>query len=250
MATNVRSFDQVHPICMYLLKFTGLKTISRSKLAWERSKWLQLSVVFWILFYATLVILILKAIFVHELTYAQYWLIVTTACHYLIFIVTACLSLTHQDEAIEFFEEQERLLPKYPRSILGFYQKRMFAIPTILILIVLIPGWLSSGESYAEITLRLTSQISPIVYDFYIICVSAPLIHMARRISHRIKKLIKNSRGDSFILLDSVPKLSKRKLFSKMKCPYDSINSILLRIQQARQLTAKYNLVSGGFGRE
>ena len=248
MAPTLRTFTQVHPISTYLLMFTGLTGIRRSKLAWERSNWLKLSVVFRILLYASLNLLLLKSICMDQLSYFNYCMMITAVCENSLFIITANDSLTHQNEAIVFFEEQENLFPKYPRNTLSSYQKRIFVIPIILIFIITIPQWHSAGRSFFVIIFSLTNHITPMVYDFYIICVTAPLIHLSRKISHRIKKIVKESLSDSFVRLDSVPKLYTRKLFSKMKCPYDNINNILLQIHKARQLTAKYNLVSGGWG--
>ena len=245
MAPTLRTFKQVHPIGTYLLMFTGLTGIRRSKLAWERSNWLKLSVVFRILFHAVFILLILKSICMDQLPYAKYCMMVSAVCENSIFIVTVYYSLTHINEAIDFFKEQESILPKYPRNPLSFYQKGIFVCPTILTLIIRVPTWHATGESFVKIIFGLIDHISPMVYDFYIICVTGPLIHLTRRIYLQIEEIIKESRYESFVHLGSVPKSSRRKLFSKLRRPYEKMNNILLKIQQARQLTEKYNLVSG-----
>ena len=253
MASSMfRSFGQVHRISVFLLMCTGLMTVHRCKLGWQRSKLLCLVGVFWSIYNACIVVIIFYTVYNIELSYAEYCMLLASVCQYTCFMVTVYYSVTHQNETIAYFKHQEYLIPKYPRITLSLHQQRFFVIPTIFIYFIITSSWHEKRKAVYEIILRSTCLITPILYDYYIISVTAPLIHLARKISRRIQNLIKESRGGgSCFTRVSMPMISSAKLFSKKRHRYQDINIILFNIEHVRQLTGRYNKVrERGIGRE
>ena len=192
----------------------------------------------------------------YDMTYIQYCSANGILHQYMYPTFVASCFLRNTRKTIDYFKEQEKTFPKFPRVILTLSHKIAFIVPLTTSLLTTISF---STTYFGGFIIAVSFLLTPIVLDYFILCITAPVIHLTERITQRIQKLITKTDEDEQLKINTLPIGLGSKTFCerlqpktamggvrKGGCCYNrkKILRILFEIKQARRLTAKYNEVN------
>ena len=248
-------------MCLFLLSILGLNAVHRPELGWRWSRWRSLMVVIWCFVYCLIIYSTLRIMIKFELSYIATCYSVASLHQFMYPTFVAICLLKNARKTIDYFNEQEKTISKFPRVIPTGSHKAGCAILLLTSILVTISYNITSvGRCILAVCFLLT----PIVLDYFILCITAPVIHLTERITQRIQKLIIKTDEEEQPHIDTVPIGLSSKTFCERLQPKTTrvrgggrgregvgncnnskkILRILFEIKQARRLTTKYNEVN------